>query len=68
MECNDLVIVKTIRNQLAHGEISFSDAADHSIENLIDIKRNIFMYLEFILLNINDFIEKEGFKRPISTK
>lgn len=68
LECNDLVTVKNIRNQLAHGEVSFSEAADHSIEHLINIKKNIFMYLEFILLNINDFIENEGFKMPIEIK
>ncbi len=71
LECNELVVIKNIRNQLAHGEIGFAAVATetgHSIEDLINIKKNIFMYLEFILLNINDFIEKEGFKIPVKIK
>jgi hypothetical protein len=60
--CNDMLKIKNIRNQLAHGELSFAEAGVILLEELIDMKKNVFVYLEAILLNINDFIENEGFK------
>jgi hypothetical protein len=60
--CDDLLKVKNIRNQLAHGEIIFSEAGTEPISRLMEIKANVLEYLEAILLNINEFIEKDGFK------
>lgn len=61
--CDDLLKIKNIRNKLAHGEMSFSDAGAILVEELIDIKKNVFVYLQSILLNINDFIEHDRFKK-----
>jgi MAE_28990/MAE_18760-like HEPN len=60
--CDDLLKIKNIRNQLAHGEIIFSEVSAISITELMEIKTNVLEYLEAILLNINEFIEKDGFK------
>ncbi len=66
LKCDDLLKIKRMRNQLAHGEIIFSDAGNKdSITELIGIKENICIYLEFILLNINDFIENNRFKLSV---
>jgi hypothetical protein len=60
--CDDLVKIKNIRNQLAHGEINFSEAGSELISELMRIKTNVLEYMEAILLNINEFIENDGFK------
>ncbi len=60
--CDDLLKIKNIRNQLAHGEMIFSEAGIVYVQDLMDMKKNVFVYLETILLNINDFIENERFK------
>jgi hypothetical protein len=60
--CDDLLKIKRLRNQLAHGEILFVEAGAISMAELMDIKQNVFAYLEAILLNINDFIIHNRFK------
>jgi MAE_28990/MAE_18760-like HEPN len=60
--CDDLLKIKKLRNQLAHGEILFGEAGAISMAELMDIKTNVFAYLEAILLNINDFITHNRFK------
>jgi MAE_28990/MAE_18760-like HEPN len=60
--CDELLKIKHIRNQLAHGEILFSEAGAISMIELMNIKNNVFEYLELILLNINDFILNNRFK------
>jgi hypothetical protein len=60
--CDDLLKIKKLRNQLAHGEILFADAGAISMAELMDIKKNVFAYLEAILWNIHDFIIHNRFK------
>lgn len=55
--------VKTQRNKLAHGEISFAKCGrDYSIEDLNKTKKQVIGYLRSILLNIKSYIENEDFK------
>jgi hypothetical protein len=60
--CDDLLKIKNIRNQLAHGEIIFSEVSAISVTELTNLKINVVGYIETILLNINEFIENDGFK------
>ena len=64
--CDDLLKIKQIRNQLAHGESIFSDAGAISMKELFEVKKNVFEYMGTILLNINDLIQKDGFKMTVS--
>jgi hypothetical protein len=58
-----LLTVKTMRNDLAHGFISFKDCGkEHPIEDVIETKRQVFSYLEQILKNIQEFVNKEEYK------
>jgi MAE_28990/MAE_18760-like HEPN len=59
--CDELLKIKQIRNQLAHGEIIFSEVGAISMTELMNIKQKVFDYLESILLNINDFITEDRF-------
>ena len=55
--------VKTQRNKLAHGEISFAKCGrDYSIEDLNKTKNQVIGYLRRILSNIKKFIDNEDFK------
>jgi len=57
-----LHIVKTQRNKLAHGNISFAKCGrDYTLEELIKIKNQVIKYLRSILKNIKAFIEEEEF-------
>lgn len=59
-----LVKVKTKRNELAHGKISFSDCGrDISIDELNQIQKEVIAYLEKILNNIEDYIENKSYLR-----
>ena len=59
-----LVKVKTKRNELAHGKISFSDCGrDISIDELNQIQKDVIAYLEKILNNIEDYIENKSYLR-----
>ncbi len=55
--------VKIQRNQLAHGEISFSKCGrNYTIEDLIKTKDHTIKYLRKILKNINAYLESKKFK------
>lgn len=60
---NELSIIKKRRNELAHGEITFSEAGkDKSIEDLITLKNAVTQYFNVLMNNIKDYIENEEFK------
>lgn len=59
-----LEVVKTFRNQLAHGRITFADCGkDKSVTQMIDYKNNTVEYLESVLVNIEDYLENTKFKK-----
>jgi hypothetical protein len=54
--------VKTQRNNLAHGAISFSECGrQYTFEDLIAIKQQVIVYLRGILKNIKSFLDNEDF-------
>ncbi|WP_338812491.1 MAE_28990/MAE_18760 family HEPN-like nuclease [Bernardetia sp. Wsw4-3y2] len=60
---NELLIIKNKRNQLAHGEITFSEAGkDKSIEEMIALKNTVTQYFNSLMNNIKNYIENEEFK------
>jgi hypothetical protein len=59
----DLVTIKEKRNKLAHGEFTFSEIGkEYTVRELIDFKNNTKDYLDNVLLNIENYINNEGFK------
>lgn len=59
----EIGIVKDLRNKLAHGEISFSEAGrTNTIEDLVKIKNKVFIYLDELLKNIAKYIKDEDYK------
>lgn len=66
-KCDELLEVKNFRNQLAHGERTFSEIGrEKTVNELIKIYKKIFFYLRKILKSINGFIiNKNYLKQPI---
>jgi MAE_28990/MAE_18760-like HEPN len=63
-----LVTVKEKRNDLAHGEISFQDCGkEYAIEEMIEIKNEVLQYLKEILNNIEQFLLREEYRKPLSS-
>lgn len=63
----ELLTVKTKRNHLAHGNISFSECGrDHSFSDLNTIKDEVIGFLRDILSEIEDYIDKQTYKKGIS--
>lgn len=57
-----LLQVKTQRNNLAHGSISFSDCGrQYTYEDLNDIKKQVIIYLRGIIKNIQYYLDNEKF-------
>lgn len=55
--------VKNNRNQLAHGLVSFSECGrDYTIQELIQIKKELVSYIRGILKNIKKFIDNKDYK------
>ena len=66
-KCDELLAVKNARNKLAHGEITFSEAGlRNTISELITMKDNVVEYLKIVLTNVDTFIERKGYKMPIT--
>jgi len=54
-----LHIVKIERNSLAHGDISFAECGgNHTVEDLVSIKKEVITYVRAILNNIKKYIDK----------
>ena len=59
---NDLFIVKTNRNDLAHGLKSFSEVGrDKSADELLEIKNKVLRYLRQILENIEQYLSDQEY-------
>lgn len=58
-----LLTVKSKRNDLAHGFISFKECGkDYPIEDILEMKLQVFAYLEQILDNITQFVTNEEYR------
>ncbi|MEG3931890.1 MULTISPECIES: MAE_28990/MAE_18760 family HEPN-like nuclease [unclassified Microcoleus] len=58
----NLVVVKSNRNDLAHGIKSFEEVGqDQAIEELLEIKEEVVEYLTQILENIRDYLDNEEY-------
>jgi MAE_28990/MAE_18760-like HEPN/Ras family len=58
----NLVVVKSNRNDLAHGIKSFEEVGrDKTIEELLEIKEEVVEYLRQILENIRDYLDNEEY-------
>jgi hypothetical protein len=59
---DDLLTIKTNRNDLAHGSKSFSEIGrDYTIEQLKEIKDSSIAYLDCILKNIENYIQEQEY-------
>ena len=58
----NLLVVKSNRNDLAHGIKSFEEVGrDKTIEELLKIKEEALEYLRQILENIRDYLDNEKY-------
>lgn len=56
--------VKKLRNDLAHGSISFSECGrQYTYEDLFETKQQVIIYLRGILNNIKKYLDDEKFKK-----
>lgn len=56
--------VKKLRNDLAHGSISFSECGrQYTYEDLFETKQQVIIYLRGILNNIKKYVDDEKFKK-----
>ncbi|NOT62889.1 MAG: hypothetical protein HOP19_21990 [Acidobacteria bacterium] len=63
---NSLLTIKTKRNDLAHGTISFSECGkDYDIADLIKFKDEAQDYLKATLNDIQHFLSTAGYKPPV---
>jgi len=59
---NKLLTVKTNRNSLAHGNVTFSDCGkNYTIQDLLEIKREVIIYIRGILSNINGYLNRNEY-------
>lgn len=57
--------IKRERNNLAHGDVSFSDCArDLTINDLENIKDEVILFLMGILTGMNDYYNQKAYKLP----
>ncbi|HDM8176539.1 TPA: hypothetical protein P0E27_003780 [Vibrio harveyi] len=58
--------VKTYRNWLAHGNKSFSDIGqDVTVTELIEIKNNVFSFLDEYVVNVNTYLDNRSYRANI---
>ncbi len=58
----NLVKIKDKRNRLAHGEHTFYDVGkDFSVREIMDLKNEVFMYLDDVVNNVGDFIKSKSY-------
>lgn len=58
----NLLVIKTNRNDLAHGIKSFKEVGrEKTIEELLEIKEEVVEYLRQILENIRDYLDKKEY-------
>jgi alpha-L-fucosidase len=62
---NDLLTIKTTRNDLAHGHKSFTEVGrDKTTDELLEIKKKVISYLKQILLNIEQYLTSKDYLAP----
>ncbi|RAI84443.1 hypothetical protein DET54_12521 [Paenibacillus pabuli] len=58
-----LVVVKSLRNKLAHGDLSFTECGrDYVISQLKSITKDVINFLEYFLKKVEEFIEHKKYK------
>lgn len=58
----NLLTVKSLRNDLAHGDKSFADVGkDFGVERLREIKTEVFDYLSEVLANISAYLQNQDY-------
>jgi hypothetical protein len=61
-EMGALVLIKKLRNDLAHGKISFVQCSEGtSVSDLRDLTNKISKYLLQVVISFEDFINKDHF-------
>jgi hypothetical protein len=61
----DLEEIKTKRNHLAHGRITFAECGkNYSVQEMCKFKDNAVLYMEGILTNIGDYISSKKYTLP----
>lgn len=59
----ELVTIKNKRNNLAHGEYTFSDIGkEYSIKDLEELKNKTLLYLDDVLSKVETYIAEERYK------
>ena len=59
---DELLTVKTNRNDLAHGTKSFADVGrDYDVVRLVQIKNEVVAFLDELLVNVADYISTRGY-------
>ena len=62
----NLVKIKEKRNRLAHGEHTFYDVGrDFSVRDIIELKNEVFEYLDDVVRNVGIYINNKSFKTAI---
>jgi hypothetical protein len=60
-----LLTVKSNRNDLGHGDKSFSEVGrEHDVRDLMVIKEEVFKYLSDILANVERYISERQYLSP----
>ncbi len=56
--------MKSHRNELAHGDVSFQEIGkDYALSDIEDYKKEVIAYLEKIILNIEEYIQNKEYKK-----
>ena len=64
---DELLTVKEVRNDLAHGDKSFAEVGrDYDVARLLRIKNEVIEYLEDLLNNIDSYLSNETYLRSNS--
>ncbi|MBN1987944.1 MAG: hypothetical protein JW783_00920 [Bacteroidales bacterium] len=64
----NLVKIKDKRNRLAHGEHTFYDVGkDFSVRDIVDLKNEVFDYLDDVVRNVGQYIQNKSFKSTVSS-
>lgn len=64
---NDLLTVKTSRNDLAHGSKSFAEVGrTFTIADIVRIKDKVIAYLTAMLTNVTDYIQQQHYRTSVT--
>jgi len=58
-----LVLVKSRRNDLAHGNLSFSECGrDYTVAQLVEIRRETVLFVRGVLQSVERYVSRRGFR------